>query len=769
MGNATRPKIHLESLRTIKTYNSVLEFSHMKIGIATLHANTNYGANLQAFATTVFLEKNGLQANVINHSIDDVGNSLLPWLLASWNGEKSNSFSRKVKLGLALLASIPYKATRLHRFHRFQDNYLRLTRKCYDNQQIAALGFDTIICGSDQIWNPDITNGLNPVFFGRIDGVKTRIAYAASIGKAALNPADEAKLRQWANELDACSLREAKSAEYLSQLTKKNSECVCDPTLLLQKADYERIAKRKISGRYVLLYSIVSDKDLTRQAEAFASKNGLELIEICSGKSKNRNHKQIVNFGPEEFLGAILDAQYVFTNSFHGVALSILLHKQFYAYENPSRKGRITNLLEKAGLVERLLNCTADIHETHIDYDVVDLKLKEYTTPSKEFLLKKCTTIDKTSLIGDQCVGCGACFEICHHDAIRMYPDREGFLNANIDTSKCINCGRCKNVCQVVNPVEGVQVSAMYALKAPDDLRARSASGGAFAAFARYILEKKGSVYGAYQDDCFRVFHKRCDNERDLALLQGTKYVQSDIRSCYSQLSGDLKAGKHVLFSGTPCQVAAIKNYVKETKLPSSTLYTTDIVCHGVPSPSVYSAFIQWLKTKNDIKEYSFRSKKVSWRGNSCMVKLQDGTELKNDRIASSFMNLYYSGNITRKSCYTCPCASEKRISDVTIGDFWGIEETDIHAFEDHLGISMVIPNTDKGKHLMDNCEASIQKTEIVTSKQPQLRTPSGTPVDRNEFWKIYTERGMYKTLLKYGGIKQNLKSRIKKWLMGKK
>lgn len=736
----------------------------MKIGIATLHANTNYGANIQAFATTAFLEQNGFQPSVINHNIDDKGNSLIPWLLASWNGETNKSFLRKIKLGLALLASIPHKALRLYRFHRFQKKYLRLTKKCYTTNQIAAIGFDTIVCGSDQIWNTDITEGLKPVFFGKIDGVKTRIAYAASIGKTSLNSSDETRLCQWANELDACSLREASSANYLSLLTGKSTACVCDPTLLLQKTYYEKIAKNKISGRYVLLYSIVANNALTKQAEQFASKNGFELIEICSGKTKGSNHKQIVSYGPEEFLGALLNAQYVFTNSFHGVALAIVLHKQFYAIENPNRKGRITNILEKAGLVDRLLNCDENIPDTHIDFGKVSSQLEKYTAFSKAFLLKA-LNIKKQSLAGDQCVGCGACLEICQRDAIRLYPNQEGFQTAFVDQSKCINCGKCRKVCQVYHPIEGAIIKSMYALKAPDDLRARSASGGAFAAFARYILEKKGSVYGANQDDCFRVSHKRCDNEYDLSLLQGTKYVQSDLRLCYKDLTDDLKAGKFVLFSGTPCQVAAVKNYVREKCLSAELLYTVDIICHGVASPSVYDTFIQWLKKKYSIEEYQFRNKTISWRGNSCMVKLHDGTELKNDRIAASFMNLYYSGTITRKCCYTCPYANEKRVSDVTIGDFWGLEETEISAFEDELGVSMVIPNTEKGNQLLKECSAIIQRTEIITKKQPQLKSPSSMPFDREKFWTIYKREGIKKSLLAYGGIKQSFKSKMRSML----
>ena len=733
----------------------------MKIGIITLHANTNYGANLQAFALTCFLNNNGISARVINHSVDDAGNSLIPWLMASWHGERDKSVLRCVKLGTALALSIPWKSLRLHRFHRFQRNYMNLTKKCVDKQQIANLGFDTVICGSDQIWNPDITNGLNPIFFGRIDGVTNRIAYAASIGKAALNAEEERVLKRWAEELDACSLREANSADYLSKLINRDVVCVCDPTLLLSKEQYEQIAKHKLSGKFVLLYSIVRDSQLTEQAEIFAAKNGLEVIEICSGKQKGSKHKQINTFGPEEFIGALLDAQYVFTNSFHGVAMSIMLEKQFFAYENPVRKGRITNILEKAGLIDRLLAMNAEVQDMDIDYSIVAHSLSDYISSSREFLLRNIQK-QKSSLAGEKCVGCGACFEVCQMDAVRLYPDSEGFLTAFVDSTKCINCGRCQRACQAFCPTKGVTIQDMYALKAPDDLRLASASGGAFASFASMVLEQGGSVYGACQDSLFHVYHKRCANAKDLLSLQGTKYVQSDMRACYPALSRDLKDGKPVFFSGTPCQVAALKNYITEMRIPDDALYTTDIICHGVPSPSVYAAFLLWLRKSYNIKEYHFRSKTVSWRGNSCLTKLQDGTELKNDRMAASYMNLYYSGNIMRKSCYSCPFACEKRISDITIGDFWGIETSDNAAFEDPLGVSMVIPNTEKGRTLLGKCDARVQKTEIITSKQPQLKEPTEMPSEREMFWRLYTREGIDKVLSKYGGIKQGLKSKIK-------
>ena len=193
-------------------------------------------------------------------------------------------------------------------------------------------------------------------------------------------------------------------------------------------------------------------------------------------------------------------------------------------------------------------------------------------------------------------------------------------------------------------------------------------------------------------------------------------------------------------------------------------MYLVDIICHGVPSPDVFKGFVNWLseKYKSGLKEYKFRSKSVAWRGNSCVATFKNGKELTNDRYASAYMNVYYSGNITRKCCYGCLFTNIKRISDITVSDFWGIENLSPE-FEDRLGVSMVMVNTVKGETLFGLTEGQKINGDINSAKQPQLFHPCERPSGRERFWELYKKKGVAACLKEYGGIGGGLKSKIKR------
>ncbi len=735
-----------------------------KIGILTVHKNTNYGANLQAFALCNYINSLGYDCETVDYtSAQDLKfTRLFSWLKLSWDNEKSKSVSRKMKLALALVLSAPEKHKRLSSFRKFWKNHYKLSPFCENISDVKKQGYDTLVSGSDQVWNPDITDGLQEIFFCRVDGVKKRISYAPSIGKEKYNDSDAEKAKKWINELDYCSLREANSAEYISELCGIKADCVCDPVFLPDSSVYEKMASKRITDKkYILVYSIVRNGKMLDAAKMFAEKQGLELIEICQNKDRRCTYKQYTNFGPDKFISAIRHAEYVFTNSFHGTAFSLIFEKELFAFENRDRGTRITNVLEKASLLSRLVGDDCVLPEGKCDYSN-KMEFLKYIENSKNFL-KRALDAEYKSIAENKCVGCGACKAVCPSGAISFLPDIEGFMQAEIDTSKCVGCNMCYKTCSALNEPQKTQAKDTFAFKAGDELRKISASGGVFASLARKILEDGGVCYGAALNKDFSTYHIRCDSIEKLEKLQGTKYVQSDISSCFKSLEADISGGKTVLFSGTPCQIDSIKNYVKVKKINDENLYLCDIICHGVPSPAVFKDFVEWLGDyyKSNVKSYEFRSKKISWRGNSCYVTLSDGRELKNDRFASSFMNVYYSGIITRESCFECKYTSLERVSDITISDFWGLENT-LPDFEDALGVSMVMVNTDKGRKLFDKTEGQKMQADISKAKQPQLHKPCEKPSDREQSKRIYSQQGVYPLIKKYGGIaRPSIKSRI--------
>lgn len=729
-----------------------------KTGIITVHKNVNYGANLQAFASSRYLCKQGYDCRVIDYTLPEheKSNHLLSWLKQSWDGEKNKSLSRKLKLAAALLLSMPRKHRRLKAFAKFRKTHIGLTPVCKSIGDVERLCLDTVICGSDQIWNPTITGGIKPIFFSSVNGVKTRISYAASMGRDKFDDADEEKVKQLVSALDYCSVREENTAEYISSLTGRKVETVCDPVFLLDRADYEAVsAKRLFKKDYILLYSVVHNDALSAIAKAYADRHGLKLIEICAAKDKNATHKQITTFGPSEFLSAFQHAKTVFTNSFHGTAFSLIFEKDFYIVDNKEGGSRITNLLSKVGLGRRLVSSTVDEDFEAIDYEKSNALLGEYVSSSKRFL-ENAMKSDKVAVTEKGCLGCGACAAICKFDAIRLVKSEEGFLSTLIDQNKCVDCKMCKRVCPTLNePAKHEPPQDVYAFKAEDALREESTSGGAFAALAEAVIKEGGVFYGAAQGEDFSVSHIRGETMLDLQKMQGTKYLPSDMTACYARIEADLLAGRKVLFSGTPCQVDGVKRFITAKRLPEENIYFVDIICHGVPSPAFYEAYMRWLEKEygSKVVEYKFRSKKLSWRGSSCYARLSNGMEFKNEKKLCAFMNTYYSDHITRESCYTCPYTSKDRVSDLTISDYWGLENLD-KSFEDALGVSMLLVNTDKGRTLLEKMKGEKIVGSLEIAKQPQLTHPTARPATRDEFWLVYRQKGIKPLLKKYGGMK---------------
>lgn len=737
------------------------QMSDKKIGIITVHRNVNYGANLQAFASCKYINNLGFNAEIIDYYPKEIDkdNYLFSWLKLSFDCGKTSSLIHNLKLVTALALSAPMKNKRLKSFYGFREKHCKLSPKYINSEDIANGGYTDVVCGSDQIWNPDITCGINPFYFGDILGVKNKISYAASLGKAVYNETDEQKAAELIKNIDYVSVREEKSVEYIKNISGKKVIGVCDPVFLLPKEEYEKIAKPiKVKKPYLLVYSVVNNPTMLSAAREYAAQKGLTLVEICQNKNRKAKHIQLCAATPEEFLGAIKDAETVITNSFHGTAFSIIFNKDLYVFDNKARGSRITNILSKAGIEDRIVE--SDIKElAPIDYTAVKNALEDYINSSKQFLASAVKAQKKP--ITSDCVGCGACKAVCKTDAVSLIKNHGGFIKSYIDSSKCVNCGMCTNVCPVENVPPKAEPQTVLAFKAKDNIRKNSTSGGAASALAESVINNNGSVYGACLDSSFNLKHVRINRVEDIALLQGTKYIQSDMTNVFDSLKHDLTSGISVLFTGTPCQVAAVNNFVSMKKLDTQNLYLCDIICHGVPSPRAFKDYIVWLNCaeKSQVKKYYFRNKAFSWRGDSSAIE-NETAEIKRGKNISAFMNLYYSNNITCDACFNCRFTSEDRVSDLTISDFWGIEKEN-PAFEDALGVSMVMLNTQKGKMLFENIEGEFVEANIDNAKQPQLKKPTEKPEGYDAFWQSYKAQGIDYAIKTFGIPKTNIKTKI--------
>lgn len=302
----------------------------------------------------------------------------------------------------------------------------------------------------------------------------------------------------------------------------------------------------------------------------------------------------------------------------------------------------------------------------------------------------------------------------------------------------------------------------------------KSSSGGAFSAIvdALYRIEEDAFpvVLGAAYDEAFRVVHKVAFTREACEKFCGSKYVQSDLQDSFQRVEKCLKDGKTVLFTGTPCQVYAIRSYLGRNKCVTEKFYAVDIICHGTPSPKVWNSYVKWLENRfGKLEDFSFRYKKAGWRNYPCMAKFSSGKMLTNNLYTQLFTNLFFTHKVLRECCYKCKFSNLKRTGDLTIGDFWGIEDVMPEVLHEGTlktenGISEILVNSEKGELvlcLMKKNNICIEcNSDDYIKYQHNLNKPTERPFGTDIFWKEYEEFGFEYILKKYAGY--NFKNRIK-------
>lgn len=352
------------------------------------------------------------------------------------------------------------------------------------------------------------------------------------------------------------------------------------------------------------------------------------------------------------------------------------------------------------------------------------------------------------------CCGCTACAAICPHDAITMSPDTLGFKYPEVDTDKCVDCGLCVKVCAfrpdyADSPGQLPKPEAFGARHKDRTQIERSQSGAAFIALSDWILEQGGIVYGVGYEGHFRAVHKRATTREERDEFRGSKYVQSDPGSMFRQVRDDLKAGLTVCVSGTPCQIAGLRAFIPERL--QEKLFLVDLVCHGVPGPKIWADYLDYLehKEKRAITAVNFRDKSLyGWHSHVETFKYGD-----THTYTYTYTYTFYSHIALRKACHACHFTNTRRTSDVTIGDFWGVEKTDKTFAADNKGCSLILVNTEKGRKWF---EAIKDRFDLLPARledclQPQLRHPAVPHPRRDDFEADYGRLGFERTLRKYG------------------
>lgn len=349
------------------------------------------------------------------------------------------------------------------------------------------------------------------------------------------------------------------------------------------------------------------------------------------------------------------------------------------------------------------------------------------------------------------CSGCGACLTVCPKNAITMEPDATGCLYPRIDQQRCIACGACLRACAFQKADGYEPVQAFAAVGRQEETVQNSASGGIFATLAQCVLEAGGAVAGAVMEQDLAVRHILSCRQEDLARMQGSKYVQSESFVCYPDVIKALKEGETVLFSGTPCQTAAVRHLTGDPE----NLITMDLICHGVPPQKMLTDFAKLLGKRfgGQVKNIKFRDKSGQ-KPFTAAVMLQKGKKTRVLRLRAQYLSFYkyfLEGVTYRESCYSCPYAGLKRCADLTVGDYWGIEEhheADMkqQKMPSRKDWSCVLVNTPKGQAFFKAHQDALLCFETralwVAAQNRQLQEPSKKPPRRDRVIALYREKG---------------------------
>ncbi len=758
----------------------------MRIGILTFHRSINYGAYMQSLALSHEIKERfpSLEVEVIDYTS-----------LAMEKNYKVRFKKRMLKDPLEFFRKIKRKKV-------FRDSlkYLPLSPEhiieddCDRVFEYIRGRYDCVVVGSDAVWNWIKRGFPNPYLLDIGEGV-TKLSYAASafgMGMEHLNDERKKVFGKSLSEFRYIGVRD----EYTDKLvhtcvSEAATNFNCDPTAFLDlDYVYERLGTtpEEFKKRIYKKYNIPEDKRLI-----CIMGTNRNLVKKLKAKYRD-THRIIAVFsatGAEDaFLYDVnpLEWSLVFglcdltlTNFFHGTMLSIRNSTPVISIDHTDfgvkYKGKLQDALEKMGLSDcffTLRDAMADdwksvvkkAEELISDKDIrniIDNNRRHLTASNESFFEALAETAGLENPKKDvpemivrkrpfefthkiRCTGCMLCAEKCSHKAISIIK-RRGFYYPVIDEEKCTKCGACMKACPVNHPKNETEPKRIVALCDNDaEARKKSSSGGAAGLLAKSIFEKGGVVSGVVYEDmkpCHRVAH----DLEEFEAMHGSKYVQASMGNIYSELKAELEKNIPVLATGTPCQIAAIKTYFGDKY---DNLYTCDLICHGVQSPVVFDEYIKELEAKKGKKvvDFKFRDKTNGWKKSNVLVKFKDGSVLRMTRKKCEYFNYF---DYLRQSCYRCHFRGFNNYSDVTVGDYWGIESlTD--EFNDDKGVSILICHNEKGKKML----SCIENARIVESNLPhaikthkKLMSSIQTPPPRNKFFRILGDLE-YKKARKY-------------------
>ncbi len=728
----------------------------MKIGILTYHASHNYGAFLQAYGLCeLLIEETGNDVEIINFNMPQA-EEFYERIVDSEKDERHKAYkrARNEMFKSELQRDLRVKGTTL-----ISDDINTFREWIYGR-------YDIVIAGSDEIWKIDGFRGFpNPYWLPGDLGCK-KISYAASSRADFCNLTEEQKqqIKEYISDFKYVGVRDKITKDLIHKLAGCDVYLNCDPTFAydfyinkelgkwLLKTKYHIPGKKKCIA--LMLTSVIFGDSIVR-------KYGKDFDFVPLATYQKSLKENPVN-NPFELIQVIAGCDGLITDFFHGTVFAIKGNTPFISFETRNieydQQSKIYDLLRRHSLEDHYFRYDnpeeqslravapflADILSGKARKDYTEVCDKE--RDNFYSLLKELPDVRPNHIVVNKdtkCCGCSACVDTCPEKAIKLEIDEKGFWYPNVDENKCLLCGKCIDACTFhykQSDEKRVAPSSVYAVKHKDEnVRLLSRSGGIFTAITDIVLEQEGYVYGAAFTDGFQVKHKKATTKEERNEFRTSKYVQSDMTGVYDQIKCDLRTGHLVMFSGTPCQVAAVRNAMQNENC--SKLFLIDIVCHGVPSPAVWRDYLNCRQAEYDgkITAVEFRDKQFGWKAHRETFSIKG---LKYD--SDDYTSLFYSHNTLRPSCFECSYKSINRVGDITIADFWGIDKA-VPGFNDDKGVSLVMVNTEKGEKLFEESKKDIiwEPSYLNDAMQNNMKFSYPRPDGYFEFWDNYRKFGM--------------------------
>ncbi len=684
----------------------------------------NVGNRLQNLAVQEYLKSQGIEeVYTLTPLAFDFREKQLPTLFQTLSNKIKSFHNKRLGFRRAVKKKDNENISAYDEFNKHINFY---TYKYNSHSSLYFLNdlFDIFITGSDQVFNPDFfSDDLTNLMLGFVNESKVKIAMSPSIAIDNLNDDFKCSVKKYLPSFDGLSCRETQGSKLIEQVTGKKCQTLIDPTFMFDANFYKTLEKKpdNIPDKpYIFVYSLGQDnRKIYKKIEKIAQKENLAVVELQS------------NYGPSQFLYAISHAQIVITNSFHGCVFSFIYHRPLYIFkriDSSNMFSRIETLFETLNLDYRdylVDNKNLFQYLSHSNFfdaidkrrDALKKKYDQYFSESLEKGLEriKHVNFDNHSFNNplvirhkEECCGCFGCVQACPVSAISMIKNSDGFSYPQVNLEVCIHCGKCKQVCPMYHPLTQVKpLNIGYlAYSKSEEVLKHSSSGGLFYEMALEVLNKGGYVCGCVSDNNgLDAKHIITNKKNEVEKMCFSKYIQSDINDCYNQIKDLLKQNKLVLFSGTPCQCVALQRVLNDKP---HNLIIVDLFCHGVASKTELDRL-----NKKGISSIQFRHKEKNWQNVSNM-KINGKLTKRSD-----FLDLFHGDVIMMDACSYCAIKGTKRVSDITIGDFWNIEEV-LHIPSDK-GKSLAIVNTIAGQELLNHlvgrvCFQKLSDQELETA-----------------------------------------------------